>query len=54
VPSVLIELGYLSSREDETTMNTNRWRKRMADSIARAVDTYFRRSRPEHKADAKP
>lgn len=54
VPSVLIELGYLSSREDETAMNTNRWRRRMADSIARAVDTYFRQGRPEQKADAKP
>ena len=27
VPSVLIEVGYLSSREDESVMNTNRWRK---------------------------
>ena len=38
VPSVLIELGYLSSSADESVMNTSRWRKRMADSIARAVD----------------
>lgn len=54
VPSVLIEVGYLSSREDESVMTTNRWRKRMADSIARAVDRYFRQSRPDHKAELEP
>jgi N-acetylmuramoyl-L-alanine amidase len=54
VPSVLVEVGYLSSREDESVMNTNRWRKRMADSIARAVDRYFRNSRGDHKAEAEP
>lgn len=54
VPSVLIELGYLSNRLDESVMNTNRWRKRMADSIARAIDTYFRQNKGDHKADANP
>jgi N-acetylmuramoyl-L-alanine amidase len=54
VPSVLVEVGYLSSREDESVMNTNRWRKRMADSIARAVDRYFRNTRGDHKAEAEP
>lgn len=54
VPSVLVEVGYLSSREDESVMNTNRWRKRMADSIARAVDRYFRTNRGDHKAEAEP
>jgi N-acetylmuramoyl-L-alanine amidase len=54
VPSVLIEVGYLSSREDESVMNTNRWRKRMADSIVRAIDRYFRQNRLDHKAEAEP
>lgn len=54
VPSVLIEVGYLSNRQDESVMNTNRWRKRMADSIARAVDRYFRQSRTDHKAEIGP
>ena len=54
VPSVLVEVGYLSNRQDESVMNTNRWRKRMADSIARAVDRYFRTSRGDHKAEAEP
>lgn len=54
VPSVLVELGYLSSSADESVMNTSRWRKRMADSIARAVDRYFRQERADHKAEAGP
>lgn len=54
VPSVLVEVGYLSNRQDESVMNTNRWRKRMADSIARAVDRYFRQGRADHKAQAEP
>jgi N-acetylmuramoyl-L-alanine amidase len=54
VPSVLVEVGYLSNRQDESVMNTNRWRKRMADSIARAVDRYFRTGRGDHKAEAEP
>lgn len=54
VPSVLIELGYLSNRQDESVMTTNRWRKRMAQSIARAVDGYFRQHRSDQKAHAVP
>jgi N-acetylmuramoyl-L-alanine amidase len=54
VPSVLIELGYLSNRLDESVMNTNRWRKRMSDSITRAIDGYFRQNKGDHKADANP
>jgi N-acetylmuramoyl-L-alanine amidase len=41
VPSVLIELGFLTNLEDESAMRGNRWRRNMAVAIARAVDTYF-------------
>jgi len=41
VPSVLIELGFLTNLEDESAMRGNRWRRNMATAIARAVDTYF-------------
>ncbi len=51
VPSVLIEVGYLSNHADESVMNTRRWRRRMADSISRAVDSYFRHTRPDTKAE---
>jgi N-acetylmuramoyl-L-alanine amidase len=41
VPSVLIELGYLSSAEDEKKLLSAVWRGRMAEALARAVDRHF-------------
>ena len=41
VPSVLIELGYVSSAEDLKQMLSDSWRGRTADSIVQAVDAYF-------------
>lgn len=52
VPSVLIEVGYLSSTHDESEMKTRRWRSNMASAINQAVDAYFKQSRLEHKAEA--
>jgi N-acetylmuramoyl-L-alanine amidase len=41
VPSVLIELGYLSNREEEKLLLSKDWQGRTARSIAQAVDAYF-------------
>jgi N-acetylmuramoyl-L-alanine amidase len=41
VPSVLIELGYLSNRHDAAQMSTAQWRASTAQAIASAVDSYF-------------
>jgi len=41
VPSVLVELGYVSNRGDLKSLTSDAWRNRAAASIARAVDTYF-------------
>lgn len=41
VPSVLVELGYVSDREDLKSLMSDAWRDRTADSIAKAVDAYF-------------
>lgn len=40
VPSVLIEVGYLSSAEDARLMQSDDWRGRMADAIGAAVEKY--------------
>jgi N-acetylmuramoyl-L-alanine amidase len=41
VPSVLVELGYLSSRHDEAQLTSIEWRSRVAGAMARAVANYF-------------
>jgi len=41
VPSVLVELGYVSNRGDLKSLTSEAWRNRTAASIARAVDTFF-------------
>jgi N-acetylmuramoyl-L-alanine amidase len=41
VPSVLVELGYVSNREDLQSLLSDAWRNRTAESIAVAIDGYF-------------
>jgi N-acetylmuramoyl-L-alanine amidase len=41
VPSVLIELGYVSSRKDLKQLMSESWRTHAGDAIVRAVDGYF-------------
>src|SRR5215471_2440930 len=41
VPSVLVELGYVSNRADLKSLISTEWRDRTADSIVRAIDAFF-------------
>ena len=41
VPSVLVELGYVSSPHDLKLMMSEAWRKRATEAIAQAVNTFF-------------
>jgi len=41
VPSVLVELGYVSNRQDLQSLLSDGWRNRTADSMAQAIDSYF-------------
>jgi N-acetylmuramoyl-L-alanine amidase len=41
VPSVLIELGYVSSRQDLKQLVSDNWRSKAGDSIVQAVNAYF-------------
>lgn len=41
VPSLLVELGYLSNRADEQLLRTEAGRKPVLNAIARAVDRHF-------------
>ena len=40
VPSVLVEMGYLSNREDEKLLNDEEWRKSTAQLLAQSVQNY--------------
>jgi len=41
VPGVLVELGYLSNREDEKLLSTTEWQDKAATAIANAVNAFF-------------
>ena len=41
VPSVLIELGYVSNKQDLKLMTSDGWRERASGAVAQAVTTYF-------------
>jgi len=41
VPSVLVELGYVSNKQDLQSLLSDGWRDHMADSVAQAIDGYF-------------
>lgn len=41
VPSVLIELGYLSHADDEKLLLSGAWREKIADAVTTAIDRYF-------------
>jgi N-acetylmuramoyl-L-alanine amidase len=41
VPSVLVELGYVSNRADLKSLISTEWRDRTAESIVRAIEAFF-------------
>jgi N-acetylmuramoyl-L-alanine amidase len=41
IPSVLLELGFLSNPDDEKRLTSDGWRTAIADKVAAAVDGYF-------------
>lgn len=45
VPSVLIEMGYLSNPQDEKALKDPRQRRSLADAILRAADRFFSEKR---------
>jgi N-acetylmuramoyl-L-alanine amidase len=41
VPSVLVELGYMSTKDDLKQLTSASWRARTAQALAQAVDSFF-------------
>jgi N-acetylmuramoyl-L-alanine amidase len=42
IPSVLVEMGFMSNRDDEAALRKPAHRVRVATAMKRAVDTYFK------------
>jgi len=41
IPSVLLELGYLSNRHDEGNLISSRWRRKAASAVTAAIEGFF-------------
>ena len=41
MPSVLVELGYMSSAQDVKLITSEAWRKRTTEAITQAVNQFF-------------
>jgi N-acetylmuramoyl-L-alanine amidase len=55
VPSVLLELGYLSSKQDSALLSQDAWRNKAADGVVASIDRFFASQRgvvSESKAEA--
>lgn len=43
VPSVLLELGYLSHKEDERALTSEEWRSKVSEKIIESIEAFFAR-----------
>ncbi len=41
VPSVLVELGYVSTKDDLKLLTSAAWQTKTATALSQAVDTFF-------------
>lgn len=41
VPSVLLELGYLSNEKDSHALNSPQWREKVSSKVAEAIEAFF-------------
>jgi N-acetylmuramoyl-L-alanine amidase len=41
VPTVLVELAYVSNRRDAARLQSQKWRNQVSSSLVKSIDTYF-------------
>jgi N-acetylmuramoyl-L-alanine amidase len=46
IPSILVETGFISNREDERNLRSRKYQQKVANSIVRGVHDYFRTNTP--------
>jgi N-acetylmuramoyl-L-alanine amidase len=54
VPAVLIELAYVSNREDAALLKSDSWRDKVSESIMEAIDNYFSNQKDKPLANMLP
>lgn len=49
IPSVLIEMGFMSNKQDVTLLSSNNYRRKMASALANSIDVYFQKIQKNHE-----
>ena len=52
IPSVLLELGYLSNRKDVALLTSTEWQDKTTDAVTSAVDSFFAAKTGESAVDS--
>ena len=47
IPSILVELGFISNPQEEKNLNWSKYRDKLATSVFNAITTYFRQAPPD-------
>jgi len=42
IPSVLLEMGYLSNKEEDKLLQKSSYREKLAEALTKAVNAYFK------------
>lgn len=50
IPSVLVEMGFMSNRSDEAALRQAQHRARIATAMRQAIDAWFAQAEPPHPA----
>jgi N-acetylmuramoyl-L-alanine amidase len=48
VPSVLIEMGFLSNKSDEANLSSDRYIRKLMGAVGDSVDAYFKQTARLH------
>ncbi len=54
VPSVLLEVGYMSNKEDLKLLKSDAWRAKTVETVARSIDLFFSTRRVAGAASPQP
>lgn len=47
IPSILVELGFISNPQEEKNLNWSKYRARLGNAIFRAIELYFKETPPD-------